>query len=95
MLRFELKEETDWLKRIKIQAKIDELKRGLRTEGRKTYQQQVVDMYNDYEAMVFNLSEESSNETIESIKRMTLGDRMKFQQLIVARNRKKNGRQKV
>jgi hypothetical protein len=37
--------------------------------------------------MVFNLSE-NSQETIESIKRMSLGQRMKFQQLVSERNQR-------
>ena len=45
-------------------------------------------MYNDYEEMVFNLSEQSKNETIQSIKSMSLGQRLKFQQLISKRNEK-------
>lgn len=52
-------------------------------------------MYDDYEQMVFNLSEQSKSETIESVKNMTVGQRMKFQQLIVKRNKsikKGNGR---
>ncbi len=43
-------------------------------------------MYNDYEEMVFNLSEQSTNETIASIKAMSLGQRMKFQELLIKRN---------
>jgi hypothetical protein len=39
-------------------------------------------MWHNYEEMVFNLSEHSKHETIESIKRMSLGHRMKFAELI-------------
>jgi len=52
------------------------------------YTSQVVKMYNDYEETVFNLSEQSTNETISSIKAMSLGQRMKYQDLIINRNRK-------
>jgi len=49
---------------------------------RMTYQASVLRFYGDYEEMVFNLSEESQSETIENIKNMTLGQRLKFQELI-------------
>ena len=39
-------------------------------------------MWSDYEEMVFNLSEHSKNETIESVKKMSLGHRMKFAEMI-------------
>lgn len=56
-------------------------------------------MYSDYEEMVFNLSEQSNSETIESIKKMSLGQRLKFQELISKRNQEKikqhGGRQEI
>lgn len=51
-------------------------------------------IYNDYEEMVFNLSEQSANETIDSIKRMTVAQRMKFQELITKRNKSNTGGKK-
>jgi hypothetical protein len=46
------------------------------------YIKQAVDMWHEYEEMVFNLSENSKNETIESIKKMSLGHRMKYSELL-------------
>ena len=59
----------------------------LRDTERLSYSQQVVKIYNSYEELVFNLADQSNNETTESIKRMTLGQRMKFQQLLNNRNK--------
>lgn len=59
-----------------------------------SYGQQVMKIYNDYEGMVFNLSEQSANETIDSIKRMTVAQRMKFQELITKRNKSNTGGKK-
>jgi hypothetical protein len=76
-----------------------ELLRAVNTaekERSTPYATKVVKMYNDYEETVFNLSEQSANETIKSIKEMSLGQRMKFQELITKRNlknQKKNGQE--
>jgi len=51
-------------------------------------------MYENYEEMVFNISEQSKNETIASIKSMTYGQRMKLQNLITKRLRK-NGKKEL
>ena len=39
-------------------------------------------MWHDYEELVFYLSENSKNETIASIKKMSLGHRMKYAELL-------------
>ncbi len=78
-----------------MQSKIDrDILSLIKDDDRQVYQNAVLQMYNDYEKLVFNLSEQSKNETIDSIKLMSLGQRLKFQQLITERNRKmnKNGR---
>ena len=56
----------------------------------KTYAENALKIYHDYELLVFELSEQSKNETIESIKNMSVGQRIKFQQLITNRNKPKN-----
>jgi hypothetical protein len=48
----------------------------------------VLKIYKDYEETVFSLSEQSANETIASIKSMTLGQRLQLQELITKRNQK-------
>lgn len=63
-------------------------------EPRQSYDKQALKIYHDYEEIVFNLSEQSANETIESVKRMSLGQRLKFQKLIQARNLKNRNTQK-
>lgn len=75
-----------------MQSRVDKDLRGLRVDDRLPYDSQVMKIYNDYEESVFNLSEQSANETIESIKKMSLGQRLKFQQLISARNKRLNTR---
>ena len=79
-------EEIDWIERAKIKSAIDKNIKLLHNTERLSYSASVLKMYHDYEAMVFNLSEQSKNENIESIKVMTLGQRLKFQQLITERN---------
>jgi hypothetical protein len=73
------------------------LKRLIKNEDKTTYIQGVLKIYEDYEQMVFNISEQSKNETIASIKEMSLGQRMKLQQLITKRQRKsvKDGKEKL
>jgi hypothetical protein len=55
------------------------------------YVKQAVDMWHDYEEMVFNLSENSKNETIASIKKMSLGHRMKYAELLAKKIEKIKG----
>lgn len=57
-----------------------------------TYQQKVVNLYNDYEEVVYFLAK-NSNESISDIKKMSLGERMKFQQLMLADLRRKKPRE--
>lgn len=52
------------------------------------YVDSVLKIYKDYEETVFSLSEQSANETIASIKSMTLGQRLQLQELITKRNQK-------
>lgn len=52
------------------------------------YTAMVVKIFNDYEELVFNLSEQSANETIESIKNMSHGQRLKLQELLTKRNQR-------
>ena len=59
-----------------------------------TYEQAVVKIYKDYEELVFNLSEASKNETIDSIKRMSVGQRMEFEQLLINRINRQNSKVK-
>lgn len=56
--------------------------KSLRQEARDSYANMVVKMYHEYEEAVFNLSEQSANETIDSIKNMTLLGRIQFQKNI-------------
>jgi hypothetical protein len=55
---------------------------------KERYIDAVLRMYKEYEETVFNLSEESANETIASIKAMTLGQRLQLQELITKRNQR-------
>ena len=71
------------------QAKICEVQKRIKNQeellyGKDvplTYQQKVVKLYDDYERVVFYLAK-SSNETTDSIRRKSLGERCKFQTLL-------------
>lgn len=89
-------ETESWLERARIKKKADSLERSVVNQvERKTYDEMVLQLYNDYEQTVFNLSEQSKNETIESIKNMSVGQRHQFMKLISEKNRRlkssKNG----
>lgn len=87
---WELDEETNIYKKALLKSRIErDIKILVETEKRETYSQNVLRMYNEYEEVVFNLSEQSKNETIESIKRMSLGQRMKYQDLLLKSKNKK------
>lgn len=94
-LKFQHEEEVKILKKAKILSEINIITKRLISENeRQTYNSAVVKMYNDYEQMVFNLSEQSTNETLESIKNMTLAQRLKFSELIVKRNQRTKSKYK-
>lgn len=82
------------IERAEIEKKISGIEKTLRIE-KEAYPDQVLKIYHNYEEMVFNLSEQTNNETMESIKAMSLGDRLKLQQLITKRNQAKNARKEV
>ena len=85
-----IEEEKNEFKKAKLKVSAErKIKQLQGDEQRISYAMQVLKLYSDYEEMVFNLSEQSANETIESIKRMSLGQRMKFQELIIKKNRPK------
>lgn len=73
--------------RAKVEKDIAETLKTLRPE-RELYTSQVVQIYHDYEELVYNLSDHTNNETIRSIKAMSVGERMKLQQLITRKNQK-------
>lgn len=71
------------VKKAKIKIKITQkMKQFEKEEKWSPYAMQVLKMGGDYQETCFNLSQHSSNETIASIKTMTLGDRMRFQKYI-------------
>jgi len=71
-------------KKARLKVKLaQKIKQETKEEQRRLpYVKQAVDMWHDYEELVFNLSENSKNETIASIKKMTLGHRMKYAELL-------------
>ncbi len=73
-----------------MQSKLDAITKELIPRDKILYEVNVLKIYHDYELLVFTLSEQSENETIESIKNMSVGQRLKFQQLITARNKPKD-----
>jgi ABC-type Na+ transport system ATPase subunit NatA len=81
-----------------LQSRIDkQLKLLQKAHERTRYADAVMKMFKDYEETVFNLSEQSANETIASIKAMSLGQRLQLQELITKRNQrlKKGNEQRV
>ncbi len=65
-------------------------------KNRLSYAQSVFRMYNDKQEEIFNLSEQSKNETIESIGRMSVGQVLKLKELILKRNERiQNGKKNV
>jgi hypothetical protein len=92
-LRSELLDaETKW-DEAKIQVQINKITKQLKAsedekKGPKlSYSRAAIKLWEDYQQTVFYLAEESTSETMESIKRMTVLDRMKFQQMINKRNK--------
>lgn len=79
------------MRRAKLGSQLYRAIKKVTVKERVVYDTRVLQMYHDYEELVFNLAEQSKNETIESIKNMTVGQRMKFTQLIKRRKRPKNG----
>lgn len=75
------------MKKARIKSGLDAEVKKITSKERILYAKTALQMYDDYEQMVFNLSEQSKNETVESVKNMTVGQRMKFQQLIIKRNK--------
>lgn len=88
MLMLELDSDVDPVKRAELLKQLKVLQVTDVEEERLTYSKTVVKMFNDHHFLVFNLSEQSNNETIESVSKMSLGHRLMFQRNIAARNRK-------
>lgn len=78
--------------RNRLLLKIEKLRKRLLKDEPMTYEQSVVKIYKDYEELVFNLSEASKNETIASIKAMTVGQRMEFENLLIKRINRQNSK---
>ncbi len=94
-LIWKIEEEENIYKKAKLKVQlIQKLKHAIKEEGtNEPYIKKALSLWHTYEETVFNLSEQSKNETIESIKRMSLGQRMKFQELIAKRNTPKSGKE--
>jgi len=76
--------EKDKIKRLKLKAKVETIERTLANmEQKMTFTQYVVDTDQKYRDRVFWITENSKNETQESVKSWTLMERVEIEKRLI------------
>ena len=83
--------EEDTRKRLKLKAKVESLEQKIeRLEQKMTFTQYVVDTDQKYRDRVFWITENSKNETHESVKGWTLMERVEIEKRLIEQIETKN-----
>lgn len=83
--------EKDWKKRLKLKAKVESIEQKIeKLEQKMTFTQYVVDTDQKYRDRVFWITENSKNETHESVKGWTLMERIEIEKRLIQQIETKN-----
>ncbi len=83
--------EKDRRKRLKLKAKVESIEQKIeKLEQKMTFTQSVVDTDQKYRDRVFWITENSKNETYESVKGWTLMERVEIEKRLIEQNEIKN-----
>lgn len=87
LLYIDVLKEKDRSKRFKLKAKVEGVERKIdKMEEASTFSQKVVDTDQKYRDRVFWITENSKNETHESVKGWTLMERIEIEKRLIKKN---------